>query len=473
MKILKGAGLNRRPPLTLLMLLICLACVLAACAAPPAPPPSKPSLGNAAVAPAFNLYADGSVVQLDLPASVSADAAWTLEPALGQVRGQGRSGQYVLPANLSSEQTITLHFIDTRAAGTFDHFLKVRLVPASLRSQADPVGPTGSTYCAGEGKLCQFSGTKVVAYGLNGSYFYRAATGSVQCNNLVFNDPLFGTIKSCFVLDQAVPVGPAGTVFCALDGQTCGFNNPHQVSYGQNGSFKMITAPTSVQCVASAFSDPVGSANKACFVSLDSNVPIGPESYLFCARDGERCNYSGTRSVAYGAAGKFEYKRLAQGTDCNSTVFPDPIPGTAKACFVGPKGVTGPAPKGPAGYTFCSVEGIRCEFTGSRKVAFGTDPNYVYKTLDGSTDCTTAVFGEPAAGLPKACFLEDVPDPGGNDEPVEAVIDTAAVAPAVFQGGDAIFSALESTGNDLRFLWNFGDGSATEGNLDEAGSVAH
>ncbi|MFC7516869.1 DUF4874 domain-containing protein, partial [Herbaspirillum sp. GCM10030257] len=34
-------------------------------------------------------------------------------------------------------------------------------------------------------------------YGLNGTYAYRTATGSIACNNATFGDPLPGTIKAC------------------------------------------------------------------------------------------------------------------------------------------------------------------------------------------------------------------------------------------------------------------------------------
>jgi hypothetical protein len=44
------------------------------------------------------------------------------------------------------------------------------------------IGPQDFTHCADEGAQCNFSGTKIVAYGGNGSFIYRVRTGN-------FSDP--------------------------------------------------------------------------------------------------------------------------------------------------------------------------------------------------------------------------------------------------------------------------------------------
>ncbi len=56
----------------------------------------------------------------------------------------------------------------------------------------------GWTQCASENGTCSFSGTMGVAYGANGAFFYRPATGSIACNNATFGDPIFGTAKACY-----------------------------------------------------------------------------------------------------------------------------------------------------------------------------------------------------------------------------------------------------------------------------------
>lgn len=72
------------------------------------------------------------------------------------------------------------------------------------------------TYCAAEGSICSFSGTKTVAYGANGQYVFTTATGSVNCNNdynggpSEFVDPAPGVVKACYVEAQTVTTDQSG-----------------------------------------------------------------------------------------------------------------------------------------------------------------------------------------------------------------------------------------------------------------------
>jgi hypothetical protein len=60
-----------------------------------------------------------------------------------------------------------------------------------------PTPGTGWVNCASEGGVCTISGTRNVRYGANGSYYYKTVTGQVACNNNVWGDPIFGTVKAC------------------------------------------------------------------------------------------------------------------------------------------------------------------------------------------------------------------------------------------------------------------------------------
>ncbi len=60
-------------------------------------------------------------------------------------------------------------------------------------------GPAGYTFCAPENGTCGFSGTMQVAYGTNGSFFYKTITGGVACKNSVFGDPKVNNYKFCYV----------------------------------------------------------------------------------------------------------------------------------------------------------------------------------------------------------------------------------------------------------------------------------
>ncbi|MFZ5457002.1 MAG: LamG-like jellyroll fold domain-containing protein [Pseudomonadota bacterium] len=56
--------------------------------------------------------------------------------------------------------------------------------------------------CANENQTCSFPGTAQVRYGANGRFNTRTATGSIQCSNAVFGDPISGTAKSCAYLTE-------------------------------------------------------------------------------------------------------------------------------------------------------------------------------------------------------------------------------------------------------------------------------
>lgn len=60
------------------------------------------------------------------------------------------------------------------------------------------VGPSGYTYCVDEGQYCAFTGSKNVAYGANGYFYYKTASDGVSCSNSVFGDPLYGVKKACY-----------------------------------------------------------------------------------------------------------------------------------------------------------------------------------------------------------------------------------------------------------------------------------
>jgi hypothetical protein len=153
---------------------------------------------------------------------------------------------------------------------------------------------TGYTACAAEWSRCAFSGTRNVRYGVGGVYApTRSFTGGVDCRNSSFgSDPQPGVAKTCYVEDTAVtptPTAPAPT----------------------NGSFTQ------------------------------------------CALEWQRCSFSGTRSVRYGANGVFGSPRsFTGGVDCRNDSFGgDPAPGATKSCQISSESRTpvvgAPAPSTP------------------------------------------------------------------------------------------------------------------------------
>jgi hypothetical protein len=262
-------------------------------------------------------------------------------------------------------------------------------------------GPSGYTICAGEGQRCEFSGTRDVAYGANGQFNYQyGVSGGIDCNNNVFGDPLVGVSKACYTKDNGSG-GPNGYGYCAGEHQRCDFSGTRDVAYGANGQFYYKTWVTGgVDCNNENFGDPLVGAGKACYTKESRT---GPSGYTPCAWENQRCDFSGTRDVAYGANGQFYYKTwVTGGVDCNNGTFGDPLLGVGKACY------TKESIAGPSGYALCATENQRCNFSGSKDVAYGASGNFNYKYgITDGIDCNNGTFGDPLVGTTKACYIKD------------------------------------------------------------------
>ena len=67
-------------------------------------------------------------------------------------------------------------------------------------------------------------------------------------------------------------------------------------------------------------------------IRRDNNPPNS--SYRYCANEGQRCNFGGRGTVAYGVNGKFKYRQnVAGGIACNNQTFGDPYRGVQKRCY--------------------------------------------------------------------------------------------------------------------------------------------
>jgi len=146
---------------------------------------------------------------------------------------------------------------------------------ACYQAQTGPYGiivvnggvvPSGYTFCSKEGQRCSFSGTKDVAYGANGKFYYKyGVANGIDCNNAVFGDPIYGVAKACYIKDK--PIGPPGYTFCSNEGQRCGFTGTQDVAYGANGKFSHKLGVTGgIDCNNNTFGDPIPGIFKACYV---------------------------------------------------------------------------------------------------------------------------------------------------------------------------------------------------------------
>jgi hypothetical protein len=64
---------------------------------------------------------------------------------------------------------------------------------------ASPKAAAGNAWtpCAGEGAICQLSGTNRVRYGTETQNVTKVLTGPVTCSNATFGDPAHGSLKTC------------------------------------------------------------------------------------------------------------------------------------------------------------------------------------------------------------------------------------------------------------------------------------
>jgi hypothetical protein len=83
--------------------------------------------------------------------------------------------------------------------------------------------------------------------------------------------------------------------------------------------------------------DSAGVPSVAKMVTLNSASepppPPPPSDWTFCANEWERCSFTGTQEVRYGANGTFTAPRtFTDGVECTNAVFGDPLVGVVKHC---------------------------------------------------------------------------------------------------------------------------------------------
>jgi hypothetical protein len=124
--------------------------------------------------------------------------------------------------------------------------------------------PAGYTLCASENGRCNIQGVGDVAYGASGKFAYRNdVSNGIDCNNATFGDPIYGTVKSCYVLLKPA----AGYTLCASENGRCNFPGNGDVAYGANGKFVYRNGvSTGIDCNNATFGDPIYGTVKSCFV---------------------------------------------------------------------------------------------------------------------------------------------------------------------------------------------------------------
>lgn len=121
--------------------------------------------------------------------------------------------------------------------------------------------------------------------------------------------------------------------------------------------------------------------------------------WVHCSGKNGYCSFSGQKKVKYGAGNRWHYLTLNNGTACHNNVFGDPAHGKYKNCYY----------YQPSNYRwdFCSKDKGKCKFSGKKLIKYGTQGRYSYKTLEDGAYCNTHVFGDPAHGKRKSCYVKN------------------------------------------------------------------
>jgi hypothetical protein len=279
--------------------------------------------------------------------------------------------------------------------------------------------------CAKDFGTCNFSGTREIVYGVNGSYLTGVFTGSVACNPTSFGgDPMPNVVKTCTVRGNPLTV-------CASQGQTCPVSGLSEVFYSSgSGPDQVFVTRSNVPCVATSFTNsPVASVNN-CYVR-PAREWARVMYMLQLAQSGEvGLVYQATvlgqsRGGYYIGNGMFQTDNL--GTQAtlqnlydwaaisNSPVQLTLVPrGTEYRIGVdanlnghlnGDELASGVNPRAQSAgtWTQCAPANGTCNLTGTHVVRFGVAPSWTYQVVTGGLTCSAAAFGDPSPGATEEC----------------------------------------------------------------------
>jgi hypothetical protein len=197
---------------------------------------------------------------------------------------------------------------------------------------------------------------------------------------------------------------PPGTwPICSNENATCAVTQKELVTFGSNGHYSYFELnPESLGCNAHALGDPNNGTYKSCY---RQDLPTSPNEWTQCVAENQLCRFDGSvMTVAFGANGNYHFGTFTSDANCNNGTFGDPAPGVVKSCFV-----IAPPP-GTVTWNVCATDNQTCVFPapGTHELAYGANGHFVYRnvtlTPTSGIPCSSANFGDPAPGLPKACY---------------------------------------------------------------------
>lgn len=133
------------------------------------------------------------------------------------------------------------------------------------------------------------------------------------------------------------------------------------------------------------------------------------EGWISCAEEKGQCQFSGSKTVRYGANGKYIYGTFSGSALCANAVFGDPIENVVKKCYYGgtvPEGAKNisSATSTSGDWTFCANEKALCSFSGYQTVRYGANGKYYYGSYLNGLACTNSIFGDPIENVAKECY---------------------------------------------------------------------
>ncbi len=220
-------------------------------------------------------------------------------------------------------------------------------------------------FCANEYETCSYTGTKEVEYGVGTTFYSQTLPGPVECNNSVFGDPAVGQNKSCYYREIGqdlftVNAGPDKIIefpatSTTLSGTSTATHTPVTYAWTKLSGLGSISSPssatTNITGVTSGISTFQLAVTDSLSVTSTDTVSVSVAypstiSWVYCAEQGDPCNFSGTKQVRYGANNTYNYLTVAGPVMCSDDVFGDPVYGTLKQCFYA-ETASGPADTTP------------------------------------------------------------------------------------------------------------------------------
>jgi len=122
-----------------------------------------------------------------------------------------------------------------------------------------------------------------------------------------------------------------------------------------------------------------------------------------CAEEDRYCVVPYPTIVRYGTNGRYVSLPISGGVLCGNSVFGDPYRGRGKHCEYQAIGyAAAPLVTTPR---FCASEDQFCYFIGTARVVYGVGNRVTSGVFTNGVWCNNSVFGDPAYGRGKACYI--------------------------------------------------------------------